>query len=140
MRLSNTEIVQDRSRDNRYARMASVEPHAFVLQKFAHAGDRLQAERASAGEHHAMNMRGEMQRAQNAELLGPGSESPDISSRHGATLAQDCGAARERLIIGGVTHADSRNVSKAFHCVNFLRNRDGVLAFDTRQLPIARLF
>src|SRR5699024_9621531 len=105
-------------------------------QEFAHPRSRFEAECAPTGKHYGMDLRGQMEGAHNIEFLGSGSETSDVSPRDGAAFAENHGAAGEHLILRGVNNANSRYVRKPFHCAKLLRKRAGMLAFDTRQLPI----
>ena len=88
----------------------------FAIGQIApHAGGRFQAEGAAAGEQDAVHLIGHVAGAERVDLLGAAGAAADIHAAHSALLAQNRGAAGDRVEVRNVTHANARNVGKSFH-------------------------
>jgi len=113
--LADSQVVQDRRRNNRNFGRASVEADAFVFQVAAHAGGRFQSKGAAAGQQDAMNLFGHVARTEGVDFFGAGCRPANVHSRHSSRLAQDGGAAGDGVEVGNVSDADSGDVGKSFH-------------------------
>ena len=97
---------------------------AAMLQIASHPGRRFEAKRAAAGQHDGVHAVGDVRGPQHVDLLGAGGRAADIHAADGAAIAQNHGAAGERVVVRRMSHANARNVCKSFRsCMVASRTR-----------------
>ena len=69
-----------------------------------------------------MHLVGHVAGTEGVDLLRAAGAAADVDAAHGALLAQNGGAAGDRLEVGNVADADSGDVGKSFHRVSFQRS------------------
>ncbi len=109
---ADAEVIENRGRHDRHAGEAGGEADAFLFQKTADAGGRLEPEGAAAGQEDGVHDRRNVPRAHGFEFLGAAGAALDRGAGDGAALAQNGGAAGECVEIGNMTHADAVDVGK----------------------------
>ena len=113
--LADSEVEQNRPGHD--GNMLAAEGVADLLTREVapHAGRRFESEGTAARQQDSVHLIGDMARTQGVHFLRAASAAPDIDASHGAAVAQDRGAPGDRLEIGNVAGADSRDVGKSFH-------------------------
>ena len=84
---SDAEIEEDHGRDDGDAGRAEDEADAFFLQVFSDAAGGFQAKSRAAGEGDGVDVRGDVEGAEDVQFLGAGGGAADVDTGHGAGFA-----------------------------------------------------
>src|SRR5438046_7399861 len=91
------------------------ESDSAVGEITAYASGRFQTEGAAAGQQDSVHLVADVKWTEGIDLLRPRGRTTNIHAAHGPLLAQDGGAAGDRLIIRDMADANAGDVGKSFH-------------------------
>ena len=111
--VTDAEVVQNRTRDDRHFGRLRLESDLSLVQVFAHAGSDIETERAAARQKYRMHLLHEVHRIEQIGFDGSGRGSTNIDAAHRSCFGKDDRAPRQPLRASDLTDFDPRNIGNA---------------------------